>query len=270
MTTPAPLVLLMFYRRATLEAMEQQPVNQYPTQTPPTPTPQVPPTPPQGPEKFHKKPLSRKTIIVSIAAAIVVIVGTIGTLFALNVFGPKPYVATAEDNADAPAEPDTTKSYGACDVFTVDTLKTQLGTMGTRITEAKDAGIIQDVFGDSQVCVYPFTDNENFATTMFGRSNAISVEVYKFKDESSKASVIDVVRGDSSYEKLSSLLGDPVTFIAYDTTEGDTAYRYRELSVYSDMQFTKYSYNTTQDNNDINDALAKETLLRLADLATAQ
>lgn len=252
----------MFSRHDTLEVMEQQPPTQFST---PNPQQQMP-TPPPTPEKFHKKELSRKAIIISITIAVLLIGGTIATLFALDVFTPKPYVASTQDDADAPAQPDTSKSYGACDIFTVDTLKAQLGTMGTRIGEEKDAGILQDVFGDSQVCVYPFTDTDNFATSTYGRSNAFSVEVYKFTDAAARKSAVDVVIGDASYEKISSTLGDPVTFIAYDTTEGETAYRYRELAVYTADGFTKYSFNTTQDNNDVNDATAKETLLRLAAL----
>lgn len=205
--------------------------------------------------------MNKKVIIISIAGVIVVAGVAVA---ALSFFRQNANQATAPANTTPPLSVDTSKDFGACDLVQKDDISFAFGDVAANLQGPDNAGLINALNGETQLCVYSFVTGGNIENS-FNASNGVSVEVLEFKDQALRdddLSVLSDVEGVIAVEGL----GESAFHRTIDG-EGQTRVRHT-LSVYQDLKKYTFTVSEPVDAVTITAASARSALETIARGAT--
>ena len=194
--------------------------------------------------------MSKKIIILSIIAFIVVVGAVVGTLWFIN---NNPWATNTKVDPTA-VVPDLTEDYGACNMLTKDQIVSALGSSANNLGDAYNSGRIFSQ-GDtrSQFCRFSLGDN---AETSNFKSMVTIYSQQHFIDDAAKA-----FNDDTTVTKVAVNGNDGFFYIKKDELQKTERF---ELTFYKGMN--QYTFTLTQplDSTMFNESSAKTALTTLA------
>ena len=205
--------------------------------------------------------MNKKVIIVSIAGVIVVAGVAVA---ALSLFGQDAKKAAAPSNTTVPLTADLSKDFGACNLVQKEDISFAFGDVAANLQGPDNAGLINVLNGQTQLCVYSFVPGGNIENS-FNAYNGVSVEVLEFKDQALRSddlSALSAVEGVIAIEGL----GESAF---HRTIDGEGQNRVRHmLSLYQDLKKYTFMVSEPADAVTITPASARSALETVARTAT--
>jgi hypothetical protein len=203
--------------------------------------------------------MSKKAIIISLIAMLVVAGGVVGAL----VLYKNPLASTFGTDPSVPLAADTSKDYGACTLLDNATILSALGVSSADLYGPNNMGRIYSHLGDeSQTCVYSFVPGGTIDNG-FHIENSLSVEVYVYKNQSTKDKVVI----DPNYTPaVVTGVADSATFAGIKSDD-PSASQY-VLKAVSGLKTYTFTLTKPTDGNTFTDSSARTALETIAKSAT--
>lgn len=183
--------------------------------------------------------MNKKIVIISLVSVVVIAGGVVGGLYLLNNSGDSAYDPTGPAKPGTVLTADLSKDLGATTLVSIDTIKSALGSTADNMTGPYNLGRVNGGNGaEAQTAVYPFA-SAGTIDDGYGITNALSIEVFVYKDKAAVDAALAVVPEDST----------PVTgigeraWLMEDRAEGAEFVSYT-LRVISGLK--QYSYKISQ------------------------
>lgn len=203
--------------------------------------------------------MTKKRLLIGIIIIVATAALTAGILYFVRLSTtPAP-----EQQVSKETTPDTSVDFGACDIVSIDAIKSSLGAIADTISEGFDTGRAYESNGNSgQNCVYGLSQP---VTTISDETlkDSFYTTVYVYGTQASEDDAASIY--ESSSNTAVTGIGDKAVFMNLtDETLETTKY---ELRVSSGMRYFAFTLNQLSDDDALLDE--DEALTALKELATS-